>query len=710
MSILLTSEQVSESIKDKVPTGTSLTSEQLATQWDDAARARAMFSARVARADILAGFQRRIQQVVDGQISQGQAREWMRKLIASKGDSVLEEMGFKSLEEGKSGGVTELGSDARLNLIIDQNVMMAHATAHYQKAQDNKTVYPYVRYRTHEDGRVRPSHAALNGKVFKADSNEAALLWPPNGFRCRCEMISITKDGLQGDTPQAGFPPEFLEEKAKDKDTFTFDPRKAYPSALTPRDTWTAEARKIYVEGTTADIDVEIDHHTKQRQYWLDKAAKAKKPETLAQALEAANTSDQRLKDLAAERKKVQSFGTQPPPPPPVPVTPPKPVTPPVPIVQPPVPVVHVPVPTPIKVKINPNNSMQVEPVVPLVFKPEAMRAPIKPQSNEEVKLRQKAEKYIVELDKMKAELDKKSAEIENEITHLRTKLDPVPVSKNPDPLAILFREESENDRMINEKIQNLHIDFILAGKDYEKQIKPIETAAIKTANKLGDLILSEMMAESTAKYNYPKDFNGNPLMLYKTDRKPEDAMKCKFSGDVGIELAIQILDTVKETAIESAKHGLPPLRGIKTHNKSGIAGDMGDGVLAVNGDVMSKYVKHDPKYSPAKWDSVDKIPVSTDYFDGPDKIKNIIWHEYGHHFHLSASVNHTGDYFEWIKPMEKEIYALFSKSEQGTKSSTEYAMKNAKEWFAENYALAKMNRWDLIDEYLFLKLSEMML
>lgn len=384
------------------------------------------------------------------------------------------------------------------------------------------------------------------------------------------------------------------------------------------------------------------------------------------------------------------------------------PVLPPIVDVTKPVPIVQ-PTSQPIKI-VNPNNSMQVEPVVPLVFKLEAMQAPVKPQSNEEVKLRQKAEKHIIELDRLKTELDKKSEEIEKEITRLKAKLDPVTVSKNPDPLAILFKEESENDRMISEKIQNLQIDFILARKDYEKQTEPIERAAIKTANKLGDLILSEMMSESTAKFNYPRDFNGNPIVYYKKDRKPEDAMKCKFSADVGIKSAIQILDTVKETAIESTKHGLPPLRGIKTHHKSGIAGDMGDGIMAVNGDVMSRYVKSDPKYSPIEWNGVDKTFVSTDYFNGPDKIKNIIWHEYGHHFHQSASVNHTGDYFERVKPMEKEIYALFNKSEQGAKSSTEYAMKNAMEWFAENYAMAKMNRWDLVDEYLFLKLSEMML
>ena len=154
-SILLTNEQAEAAIRNRLPTGTNLNSRQIADNWDDDARAKAFFSSRVAQADILAGFQRRIQQVVEGKISQGEAREWMRQLIESKGDNVLSQMGFKGAQEGKSGGITELASTSRLNLIIDQNVTMAHQAAAYQQAQDDLEFYPYVEYVSQDDVALR---------------------------------------------------------------------------------------------------------------------------------------------------------------------------------------------------------------------------------------------------------------------------------------------------------------------------------------------------------------------------------------------------------------------------------------------------------------------------------------------------------------------------------------------------------------------------
>ena len=306
-SILLTNEQAEAAIRNRLPTGTNLNSRQIADNWDDDARSKAFFSSRVAQADILAGFQRRIQQVVEGKISAGEAREWMRQLIESKGDNVLAQMGFKGAQEGKEGGITELASTSRLNLIIDQNVTMSHQSAAYQQAQDDLEFYPYVEYVSQDDGRVRPSHAALHGKIFKAGSDEAALCWPPNGFRCRCRMRRLHAHEVKGRKIESGMPADYLEKKAQDTDTFSFDPRKQLPTAMQPRETWAPEVAKAYSEGVKSDIDVEIAFMEKRRQVWLKEFERAKKPSYKAETLDAVANIDERLANL---RKQKQDMDT----------------------------------------------------------------------------------------------------------------------------------------------------------------------------------------------------------------------------------------------------------------------------------------------------------------------------------------------------------------------------------------------------------------
>ena len=42
------------------------------------------------------------------------------------------------------------------------------------------------------DGRTRPSHAALNGKIWRKDNPVWSVISPPNGFNCRCRTRALT--------------------------------------------------------------------------------------------------------------------------------------------------------------------------------------------------------------------------------------------------------------------------------------------------------------------------------------------------------------------------------------------------------------------------------------------------------------------------------------------------------------------------------------
>lgn len=67
---------------------------------------------------------------------------------------------------------------------------MAYGAGQYAKLQDVKDRFPYWQYVTAGDERVRDSHDALKGKIFKTTD---AQYYPPIGFNCRCKARPISK-------------------------------------------------------------------------------------------------------------------------------------------------------------------------------------------------------------------------------------------------------------------------------------------------------------------------------------------------------------------------------------------------------------------------------------------------------------------------------------------------------------------------------------
>ncbi len=55
----------------------------------------------------------------------------------------------------------------------------------------DKDIYPYLKYVTAGDDRVRLSHQQLDGKVFPVDSPFWKLYYPPNGWLCRCTVKKL---------------------------------------------------------------------------------------------------------------------------------------------------------------------------------------------------------------------------------------------------------------------------------------------------------------------------------------------------------------------------------------------------------------------------------------------------------------------------------------------------------------------------------------
>ena len=83
--------------------------------------------------------------------------------------------------------------------IFRTNMQTAFNAGHYKSMTDETTMKmrPYWQYKTAGDGNVRESHAVMAERVFRADDPIWDVWYPPNGFRCRCMVVSLTKSQVE---------------------------------------------------------------------------------------------------------------------------------------------------------------------------------------------------------------------------------------------------------------------------------------------------------------------------------------------------------------------------------------------------------------------------------------------------------------------------------------------------------------------------------
>ena len=96
----------------------------------------------------------------------------------------------------------------RVENIFRTNMQTAYSAGRYKKMQAVKASRPYWQYIAVTDKRVRPSHAILHELVYPADHEFWASNYPPNGFRCRCGVRTLSERQVkkQGLTVQKAMP------------------------------------------------------------------------------------------------------------------------------------------------------------------------------------------------------------------------------------------------------------------------------------------------------------------------------------------------------------------------------------------------------------------------------------------------------------------------------------------------------------------------
>jgi SPP1 gp7 family putative phage head morphogenesis protein len=125
--------------------------------------------------------------------------------------------GEKTWDKAKKEIAAEIGgalggkeAQARAELLLRTHTFRAYAVTRYRTLMQQRDVFPFWQYKTHGDGRVRPSHAALNGKIFPAGHPIWQKIFPPNDWGCRClvlpkmgKEVLAQKDREQDKAPEA---------------------------------------------------------------------------------------------------------------------------------------------------------------------------------------------------------------------------------------------------------------------------------------------------------------------------------------------------------------------------------------------------------------------------------------------------------------------------------------------------------------------------
>ncbi len=143
------------------------------TKLREDAQVRAFAVSGVARDDVLATMFEAIEKALAAGTSYSEFRRDIRTIIEKRGWT---------------------GRRAwRVETIFRTTIQTAYNVGKYAIFKEGQAELPYWQYDAVGDSRTRPSHAALNGKIFRADDPFWDTWYPPNGFNCRCTVRALSQ-------------------------------------------------------------------------------------------------------------------------------------------------------------------------------------------------------------------------------------------------------------------------------------------------------------------------------------------------------------------------------------------------------------------------------------------------------------------------------------------------------------------------------------
>lgn len=135
------------------------------------------------------------------------AGAWKEALLADLGAAVL-----KAMEAGSTPAEFQKDFEAiaakhqwayrgesawRAAIVLNTNLRSAFAAGKWQHAQQSKATRPYLMYEAVLDSRTRPLHRQWDGTILPVDHPWWKTHYPPNGWNCRCTVISLAERDLK---------------------------------------------------------------------------------------------------------------------------------------------------------------------------------------------------------------------------------------------------------------------------------------------------------------------------------------------------------------------------------------------------------------------------------------------------------------------------------------------------------------------------------
>lgn len=178
---------------------------QLTFDWKDMwqeAHARAFTVTGVAKMDVLEDIRGALEPV----LKEGKTERWFQRQL----EPVLREKGWwgTRIDVDANGNAKKvrMGSPSRLSLIYRQNTQTAYNAGRYRQQLANAINAPVWVLLAVMDEKTRDEHAAYHETAYEATDPIWLVLYPPNGWGCRCRVVAMGRKAAEraGYTVQTG--------------------------------------------------------------------------------------------------------------------------------------------------------------------------------------------------------------------------------------------------------------------------------------------------------------------------------------------------------------------------------------------------------------------------------------------------------------------------------------------------------------------------
>lgn len=159
--------------------------------WQEA-QARAFTVAGITNAEVLLDIRDAVKDAIEQGKPLSEFDNELRPILQRKGW-----WGKKAQIDTESGEVFGKGlTPYRMKTIFQTNMQTSYMVGRYKSFMENVDDRPNWEYVAVLDGRTRPSHRALNGRIFRYDDPFWNSFYPPNGFNCRCRVRARSEDDM----------------------------------------------------------------------------------------------------------------------------------------------------------------------------------------------------------------------------------------------------------------------------------------------------------------------------------------------------------------------------------------------------------------------------------------------------------------------------------------------------------------------------------